>query len=294
MIEIKNLTKYFDKTCALNSANCTITPGAVWGLTGSNGAGKSTLLRILSGIYNQDEGEILIDGEKIYNNANVKKKCFLISDFPFYYNNETLLSQRVIYSSLYPNWDDEKYSELRDTFEISEMQKINTMSKGMQRQCAVVLAFSSGCEYIFMDEIFDGLDPVVRQTVKKIIVKEIIDRKITCVIASHNLRELDDICENLLMLHKGNLIHSNSVETMKQNYHKIQLAFSAPVANTFTEGLDVQSCEQTGNYYKLLIRGDINEIEEKLHAYNPIFFESIPLSLEELFITEMEGIGYES
>lgn len=294
MIEIKNLTKNFGSTCALNNSSCELSEGAVWGLTGSNGAGKSTLLRILSGIFTQDSGEVIIDGQNAANNSDVKKKCFLISDFPFYYNNETLLTQREIYSVLYPKWDDNKYKELRDYFGINEKQKINSMSKGMQRQTAIILAFSTGCKYIFMDEIFDGLDPVVRQKVKKIIVREIMDSQLTCVIASHNLRELDDICDNLLLLHKGNLIKSNNVDALKSNIHKIQVAFTTLPEYDFLADFDIESKHQSGNYFKLLIRGDYEEIEQKMTALNPTFFEAVPLTLEELFINEMEGIGYES
>ena len=293
MIEIKNLTKKFSEVCALDSACCSFSEGEVWGLTGSNGAGKSTMLRILAGVLSPDEGEVLIDGDEVFNNAGLKKRCFFVPDYPFFYSNSTADNMAELYAGVYPKWNAKVFVEFCEQFEINRKQSIVRMSKGMQRQVALSLAFASQADYMFLDEIFDGLDPVVRQRIKKHIVEAVMDRNMTCVIASHNLRELDDICDNIIMLHKGVVQKNERLDALKNRVHRIQVAFHGKPEVDFLAGLDVSDVQNNGSYYNFVVRGEFDVMEEKIKSFDPVFFEVIPCSLEEIFIGEMGEHGYE-
>ncbi len=292
MIEIKNLTKQFGDTVALNGMNCNIHDGTIMGLTGSNGSGKSTLLRTLSGIYKPDGGEIIIDGEKSFDNASVKERCFFISDYPFFYNDSTLDKMADLYRGMFASWDEEHFKELCALFPIGNNKKIINMSKGMQRQASLILAFSARPKYLYLDEIFDGLDPVIRKSIKSLLVKEVTDNSLTCIIASHNLREIDDICDNIIILHCGNIIDKDDTDVLKNRIHKIQIAFNELPKGDIFDGLDVQIINHLGNYYSVMIKGNEQEILDKLNALSPAFIELLPATLEEVFINEMEGVGY--
>ena len=222
MIEIKNLTKQFDSTIALNHMNCTIEEGAVFGLAGSNGSGKSTLLRTLAGVYEPDDGQILIDGENAFDNHKIKERCRFIPDYPYFFNDSTILKLAALYRKIYAGWEEERFLELCAKFPISVNKKIINMSKGMQRQAALILAFATNPRYLFLDEIFDGLDPVMRKVLKTLIIQEVADRQMTCIIASHNLREIDDICDKILLIHKGEMVKNTETDTLKNQMHKIQ------------------------------------------------------------------------
>ncbi|MCR5835108.1 MAG: ABC transporter ATP-binding protein [Lachnospiraceae bacterium] len=292
MIEIKKLTKKFDETIALNDMNCKIYDGSITGLTGSNGSGKSTLLRTLSGVYAPDGGEIIIDDELAFDNPSIKEQCFFISDFPYFYNDSTLRKMADLYRGLYSTWDEEYFQKLCSLFPIGNDKKIINMSKGMQRQASLILAFSTRPKYLFLDEIFDGLDPVIRKTLKSLLIQEVTDNNMTCIIASHNLREIDDICDNIILLHAGNVIAKDDTDTIKNRIHKIQLAFTTMPEGDIFDGLDVRILNHLGNYYSVMIKGNEKEIMDKLNALNPAFIELLPATLEEVFINEMEGIGY--
>ncbi|MBE5957452.1 MAG: ABC transporter ATP-binding protein [Lachnospiraceae bacterium] len=292
MIEIKNLTKKFDDTVALNNLNCKINPGTIMGLTGSNGSGKSTLLRTLSGVYAPDGGEILIDEINAFDDAKIKEQCFFISDFPFFFNDSTLDKMASLYRGMYAGWDEEHYKELCSLFHLDSNKKIILMSKGMQRQASLILAFSTRPKYLFLDEIFDGLDPVIRKTLKTLLISEVSDNNLTCIIASHNLREIDDICNNIILLHQGNVVDSDDTDNIKNRIHKIQIAFNETPGEDIFEGLDVQILNHLGNYFSLMIKGDEDVILDKLNSLNPAFIEVLPATLEEAFISEMEDVGY--
>ena len=293
MIKIKQLTKRFDKVVAVDGMTLDIASGTVLGLVGSNGSGKSTLLRMLSGVFAPDGGEILIDGEKLFDNPAAKGKCYFIPDFPYFYNDSTVENTASLLRDVYPNWSENQYEKYCSVFPIDRNVRILNMSKGMQRQAALILALSTRPSYLFLDEIFDGLDPVIRQHVKKIIIENVTDRKMTVMIASHNLRELEDICDHIGMLHKGGVVEEKELDTLKLGIHKVQIAFNTPIDESVFDGLDVINKKRQGSLFSLTIRGDAEDFMPKLEALEPAFLEALPLTLEEVFINEMEGVGYD-
>lgn len=294
MIQINNVTKKFDTVVALNDLSCTINKGSVFGLVGSNGSGKSTLLRIISGVFKADEGKVLIDEESSYENETIKSRCSFISDYPYFFNDSTIENLAWFYRQIYPNWNEEKYERLSTVFPLNKKARIITMSKGMQRQAAILLSLSTMPDFLFLDEIFDGLDPVIRQLVKKLIMEEVASRKMTVIIASHNLRELEDTCDHVGLLHKGGIILEQELDELKLGIHKVQIAFSSEQEAPFKDlNLNIVSKEKRGSLYSIVIKGNKDEFSPVLYAKNPVFIESLPLTLEEVFISEMEGAGYD-
>ena len=293
MLEIRNITKKFGDVTALNSLSFSVPDSSVFGLIGSNGSGKSTLLRIISGIYRPDDGETLIDGESTFENPEVKEKCFFIPDFPYFYNNSTVENLAALYRELYPSWDEEKYQKLCCIFPIGVKDRIINMSKGMQRQAALMLALSACPKYIMLDEIFDGLDPVVRQLIKKLVMEMVADYGATVIIASHNLRELEDVCDHIGLIHKGGIIMEKELDEAKLGIHRIQAVFANDLGEGVFSDLDVVKLQRQGKMYLLTVRGDGEAIESALNALNPIYMEMLPLTLEEVFISEMEAVGYD-
>ena len=293
MIEIKNVTKTFDSLDALDKICFNIPKGSVYGLVGSNGSGKSTLLRIMSGVFEPDGGEVRIDGERVFENERVKGRCIFVPDFPYFYNNSTVENTAQLYRKIYPDWSEQRFADLCHMFPINKKAKIISMSKGMQRQAALILALSAQPDYIFLDEIFDGLDPVVRQLVKRLIADDVYSRKMTAVIASHNLRELEDLCDYVGLLHRGNIILDKELDNVKQGIHKIQIAFKNAFENNPFEDLNLVKSEQKGNLYNIVVKGEESEYMDYLQSLEPVFMESLPLTLEEIFISEMEAAGYD-
>ena len=292
MIELKNVTKNFDDVVALNQVDLNLDEGAVYGLTGSNGSGKSTMLRLLAGVYNCDRGEVLIDGEDVYDNEKIKEECYYVSDFPFFFSDSTLDKMAELMKNMYACWDDNKYNHLIDSFGLDRNKKIISMSKGMQRQASLALAFATKPKYLFMDEIFDGLDPVIRKALKRMIAESVADENMTCLIASHNLREVDDICDKMVLIHDGRIVENNDTDSLKESLNKIQIAFTdTPDGDVFND-IDCEVLSQTGGYFVIMAKGDINEISAKLNELNPAFMEVISTSLEEVFIDRLEGEGY--
>lgn len=293
MIEIKKITKIFGEVKALDNLSFTVSNGAVFGLVGSNGAGKSTLLRVLNGVFKADGGEALIDGENLFENQKIKDKCFFVPDYPYFSNGDTIQKNAFLYRKIYSCWDEEYFKQLCATFPINTKQRIVNMSKGMQRQSALILALSTRPKYLFLDEIFDGLDPVVRQLVKKLIITNVTDNGTTVMIASHNLRELEDICDHIGLLHKGGIILERELDDLKLGIHKVQIAFNSDVDSNLFSDLEIVNKSRNGNLFNLTIRGNEQDFIPKLEALNPAFMESLPLTLEEVFINEMEGAGYD-
>ena len=293
MIIINKVTKKFGEVTALDGLSFNIGSGTVFGLIGTNGSGKSTLLRTISGVFEPDGGSVDIDGEATYENPTIKAKCFFVPDFPYFYNNSTIENTALLYRQIYPNWDEEYYKFLCSTFPVDKKKAVINMSKGMQRQAALILALSTRPKYLLLDEIFDGLDPVVRQLVKKIIITNVTDNNMTVMIASHNLRELEDICDHVGLLHKGGVIMERELDDMKLGIHKAQIAFSEEVDESIFEGLDIVKFSRQGNLFNITVKGNISEVMPKLEALEPAFLETLPLTLEEVFINEMEGAGYD-
>lgn len=293
MIKADNLTKRFQGVTAVDHIHAEIQDGTVFGLIGTNGAGKSTFLRMAAGILKPDEGTITLDGEAVFEDTRVKARCFYIPDEPYFLGNGTADDMKTFYQGIYPNFDTDRFGKLLKSFELDGRRKIQTFSKGMKKQLAVLLGICAGTDYLFCDETFDGLDPVMRQTVKSLFANDIEERNLTPVIASHNLRELEDICDHVGLLHRGGMLLSKDLDDMKMNIHKIQCVLPAGLDRTNLQDLDIMTTEQRGSLLTLTVRGQKEEIQARMQSYHLVFFEMIPLSLEEIFISETEVAGYD-
>ena len=293
MIQVERLTKKFQTYTALNQISVSVQPGSVFGLVGSNGAGKSTLLRTIAGIYKPDSGTVAIDGTPIFEHPNVKNDIFFISDFPYFIPQSNMKEMAKFYASMYSNWSHERYRELCSLFPIEEKMKISSMSKGMQRQVALICALSTQPKVLLMDEIFDGLDPVMRQLLKKLLAREVSERNITVMIASHNLRELEDVCDHVGLLHQGGVVFEQELDGLKLNLHKLQAVFKPMISMDVFSDLDILKFDMKGSLINMEIRGDKGVISRRIEALKPVYFEMLPLTLEEVFISEMEVSGYD-
>lgn len=294
MIEVKNLSKSFESIKAIDHINAKIEDGHVFGLIGTNGAGKSTFMRMLSGVLKPEEGEILVDGEPVYDNPAVKKKIFYISDDQYYFRSGTPVDMLKLYQTCYPSFDGAKWKSRMEKFGLDEKRKVNTFSKGMKKQLSVICGICANTKYLLCDETFDGLDPVMRQAVKALFVKEMDERGLTPVIASHNLRELEDICEYVGLLHRGGILLEKDIDDMKLNIHKLQCVIREDeMLQRIRSGLEVVTIDNRGSLYTVTVRGDKEKILEFMEHLNPVFYELLPLSLEEIFISETEVKGYD-
>lgn len=293
MIEIKNVKKCFDDIVAVNYITLHIPQGHVYGLLGTNGAGKSTLLRMLSGVLQADEGAILVEGESVWENPELKGRIFYISDDQYYYRNATPRDLARTYSLYYPNFDKEKFFQYLTQFQLDARRSVHTFSKGMKKQVSILLGICSGADYLLCDETFDGLDPVMRKSIKMIFADEMTRRNFTPIIASHSLRELEDICEHVGVLHQGGVLVEEDVDVMKGNLVKVQCVLEDVDDVTLRSVFDVVELEQRGKLFTLTIRGREEEVLKDLERMEPSFFEILPLSLEEIFIYEAEGVGYD-
>jgi len=294
MIELLNLEKSFDDIKAVNRVSLNILDGEVFGLVGTNGAGKSTILRIISGVIKPDAGIVLVDKRPVYDNPDVKRDIFYISDDQYFLPNATPEEMATFYENIYPGFDKLRFHKLCTGFGLDAKRRINTFSKGMKKQVSILLGICAGTKYLLCDETFDGLDPVVRQGVKSLFAGEMADRGMTPIIASHNLRELEDICDHIGLLHQGGVILSEDIEDMKIKMQKVQCVFASEEdEKKALEGLNVLLHETRGRLHTITIRGEREEIEAAFGRGNPIFFEVLALSLEEIFISETEVVGYD-
>lgn len=294
MIAFQEISKYFDKVKAIDNVTATIEEGHVFGLIGTNGAGKSTLLRLLCGVMKPDRGSITVDEEPVYDNPRAKARIFYISDDQYFFKSGTPKDMLRLYRTYYPGFDTEKWKEMMEKFGLDPDRKINTFSKGMKKQLSVICGICANTKYLFCDETFDGLDPVMRQAVKTVFVREIEERGLTPVIASHNLRELEDICEYVGLLHKGGILFEKDIDEMKLNIHKVQCVVKEEAQlKQIREALEVVTMENRGALYTFTVRGKRMELEAFLEQLAPVFYELLPLSLEEIFISETEVKGYD-
>ena len=293
MIQITNVVKQFDRKVVLDRLNCTIPEGCVYGLVGSNGSGKSTLLRLISGIYRPESGSITIDGQPVFDNPDVKKRIVFVPDELFFLPHADLRRMEQLYASVFEGFSHERFNTLLKDFSLNPKANINTFSKGMRRQAATILALSCRADFILFDETFDGLDPVMRNLVKNLLYREVIERKATVVITSHSLRELEDTCDQLALLHKGGIIFESDVDHLKTSLFKVQVAFEGEYDRTRFEGVNVLNFTKRGSVASMIVRGDRKETEEAITAMHPVLFEILPLSLEEVFVYEMGQLGYE-
>ena len=290
MIKVKNATKKFDNFTALESLNLNVEKGSIYGLVGPNGAGKTTLMKAIAGIYRLNSGDILIDDEKSYENVEVKNELIYISDDLYFFNNFSVKQMAELYRGVYTNWSEEKYNKLKDIFKIDEKRNVNKLSKGMQKQVAFWLAISTCPKVLLLDEPLDGLDPVVRRKVISIIMQEVEEFNTTVMISSHNLRELEDICDHVGIMVKGKMLIQRRLDDLKTETHKVQVAFrSGEFPKELEKKPELLKKSQMGTVFLAILKGNRDEIIKEYKKYDPIILDIIPLTLEEIFIYEVGG-----
>lgn len=294
MIELKQITKTFDSICAVDHVSAVISDGMIFGLVGSNGAGKSTLLRLISGIYKPEEGEITLDGNPVFENPECKKQICFLSDSANFFPNATVATMCRYYQLNYSDFETDYFYKLIEKFNIPKDRKLQKFSKGQKKQVSLLLGLCTGTKYLLCDETFDGLDPVMRQTVKSLFASELMKRDFTPIISSHNLRELEDICDTVGLIHNGKLLFTRDLDSMKCNINKVQCVLPNHVTEEeLLSELSILQYEKSGSLLTITARGFRDEILNITMAKNPIFAEILPLSLEEIFISETEVAGYD-
>ena len=293
MIKVEKVTKTFGDFKSLDEMTLTVKKGSVYGLIGPNGAGKTTIIKNIMGIYSPDSGEIKIDGEKVYENSKLKQRVIYISDDLFFFSGYSIKAMADFYAGLYENWSWERYENLKEIFKIEDNRKVKRLSKGMQKQVAFWLGICAQPDVMVLDEPVDGLDPVMRRNVWKILLQDVAENEMTVLVSSHNLRELEDICDHVGIVYGGKVVLEKSLDEAKGNIHKIQLAFENEMPEEIYDETDVLHTESIGRVHMLIVRGNGEEIKAKVKEYNPIICDLLPLSLEEVFIYELGGLGYE-
>jgi len=287
MLELQNITKTFGTFRALDALSMTVPKGSVYGLVGPNGAGKSTAIRVLTGVYRPDSGSVTLEGLPIYENPQVKSRICSIPDEVFYFPSASLEDMRKFYRGIYPKFDDALFERLYEIFPLPKKSPIRRFSKGMQKQAAFHLSICTRPELLVLDEPVDGLDPVMRRQVLSVVLSDVAQQGTTVLISSHNLRELEDICDHVGIMDHGKMLLQRSLADMQGSTVKLQLVGDAP------EGLEILHASQSGRLNTLVIRGTAQEVTEKVSATAPAYFDVLPLSLEEIFIYELGGVNYE-
>lgn len=289
MIEVKKLVKTFDGFTALDSATLTVPKGAVYGLVGPNGAGKSTLLCHITGVYKQDSGQVLVNGVPVFENRHVKERIVSIPDDWFYYNQSTIREMAKLYAGMYPQFDGGRFEKLRELFHLPEKKPIRRMSKGMQRQAAFWITMSCLPEYLVLDEPMDGLDPVMRRQVWQVLLDDVSARGTTVLLSSHNLRELEDVCDHVGIMDKGKVLLERTLSDLQDNTVKLQVAYKTAEEPTLPTELQILHRSQVGRVHTYIMRGSSEEICRRMQITDPVLLEAIPLTLEEIFIYELGG-----
>ena len=288
MIEIRGVTKYFDKIKALDDVDINIKDGSIYGLVGTNGAGKTTIIKNIMGIQKPEEGTISISGQPVYENPEVKKKLGYVSDDMFFFHGYSLQDMRNFYKGLYEDWNDERFQVLVKDFGLHMKRKISTFSKGMQKQAAIILALSIMPDYLILDEPIDGLDPIMRLKAWKHIIDDVADRNTSVLVSSHNLREMEGYCDYIGIISDGKMVMERDLEDLKTDVHKVQVAFTEGAKKDFSE-LNILHIESRGSVDLLIVRNKREKIEEIIGKENPAVFDVLPLTLEEIFIYELGG-----
>ena len=291
-IEVNKLVKSFDGFRALDGLDMNVPHGAVYGLVGPNGAGKSTAIRHIAGIYRQDSGIVLADGQQVYENPEIKGRMAYIPDEVFYFTQASIADMMDFYRSVYPRFSRERFDELRGAFALDPKQPIRKLSKGMQKQAAFWLALALRPELVILDEPVDGLDPVMRRQVWGLLMSEVAENGTTVVVSSHNLRELEDVCDNVGIVNHGRMLTERSLSELQENIVKVQLALAD--GGRLPEGLNVLHSSSTGRLQQLILRGNVEEMTNILAAASPLFMDFVPLTLEEIFIYELGGAESEA
>ena len=293
MIQVKNISKTFSKKKIIENLSCQIEDNCIYGLVGANGAGKSTLLRILVGIYKKESGSIEVDGEDPFDQPKIKENIVFVPDDLFFYNGYNLLDYAKIYQSLYPNFDMKTVIEMAKTLKLDLKTPIDNFSKGMKRQCALICAIATNARYLLFDETFDGLDPVVRNFMKKRLINQMTKQDTTIIMTSHNLRELEDICDHLGLLYQGGILFESEIDQLKTNMYKIQISLKKDFDQETFKDIELLNYKKSGSVATLIVKGEEEVIKKDLEKLHPILLDFLPLSLEEIFIYEMEVLGYE-
>ena len=289
MIEVKNVVKTFDGFTALNDATLSVPTGAVYGLVGPNGAGKSTIIRHLTGIFRQDSGTVQLGGEDVWENAALKARIAAIPDDWYYFSTATIRDMMRFYKGFYPNFSTERYKKLKEVFNLDEKRPIRRFSKGMQKQAAFWLALSAMPDYLILDEPVDGLDPVMRRQVWQVLLDDVSARGTTVLLSSHNLRELEDVCDHVGIMDKGKVLLERTLSDLQDNTVKIQVAYKTAEEPTLPAELQVLHHSRVGRVHTYIMRGSSEEICRRMQITDPVLLEAIPLTLEEIFIYELGG-----
>ncbi|MFC0189625.1 ABC transporter ATP-binding protein [Fictibacillus aquaticus] len=292
MIDVKNIHKQFDRQAILNGVSLSVKKGSIYGLLGSNGAGKTTLLNTISGVYRQDKGNVFIDQQPVFENLEIKEKMVFIPDTLYFFPQYTIDQTASFYKNMYSGWNEERYVALREVFGIDTSKKIHKLSKGMQRQVSFWLSLSAMPDILILDEPFDGLDPVMRKKIKNLLVQDVAEREMTIMISSHNLREVEDLCDHIGILHKGNLLLEKDIDDLKSDVHKVQLAFKHDTPSSLFSSMQLLYKEERGSVTLAIVRGDYDEVTAHFQNYDPVIYDILPLTLEEIFIYEMGDAGY--
>ena len=292
MLEVKNAVKTFDGFRALDGLTMTVPKGAVYGLVGPNGAGKSTIIRHLAGIYRQDSGEVLLDGQPVYENTEAKRRMAVIGDDWYYFPQAGIKEMARFYAGIYPAFSWERYEKLKQVFPLDEKMMLRRMSKGMQKQAAFWLTVCCMPEYLILDEPVDGLDPVMRRQVWSLLLGDVAERGTTVLVSSHNLRELEDVCDHVGILNHGKVLLERSLSDLQDNTVKLQVAYQGVTEPPLPAELNILHRSHVGRVYTYIVRGSSQEIMRRMQITEPVLLESIPLTLEEIFIYELGGVDY--
>ena len=292
MLEAKHVVKTFDGFRALDGLTMTVPTGAVYGLVGPNGAGKSTIIRHLAGIYRQDSGEVLLDGQPVYEDPAVKRRMTVIGDDWYYFPQANIREMAHFFAGLYPAFSRERYEKLKQVFPLDEKMMLRRMSKGMQKQAAFWLTVCCMPEYLILDEPVDGLDPVMRRQVWSLLLGDVAERGTTVLVSSHNLRELEDVCDHVGILNKGRVLLERSLSDLQDNTVKLQVAYQGVTEPVLPAELNILHRSHVGRVYTYIVRGSSEDILRRMQITEPVLLESIPLTLEEIFIYELGGVEY--
>lgn len=290
MIKVSDVVKYFDDYKVLDEISLHVRKGTIYGLIGPNGAGKTTIINHINGVLKPVSGEIKIGGEKVFENENIKKKVLNISDDWFYFSTFSIKEMAKFYADIYPDFNRERYEAIKEVFKIDEKRQIRKLSKGMKKQVAFWLSLSAMPDVLILDEPLDGLDPVMRKQVLNLVIADVADREMTVLVSSHNLRELEDICDWVGIIHKGKMIIEKPLDDLKGNVHKYQVVFGE---KKLTEAANLLHISNTGNVYNVILRGEAEETLMQLKKFEPVLCERVSLTLEEVFIYELGGLGYD-
>lgn len=293
MIQVHSISKKYNKHLAVNDLSLTVKKGSIYGLLGSNGAGKTSLLKMIAGINRQDRGTIKINNLSVYENAAIKERVVFIPDVLYFYPQATVAQMAAQYKEYYPHWDQQRFELLKPAFNIELNRKVHRLSKGMKRQVAFWLALSAMPDVLILDEPIDGLDPVMRQKIKNLLFQDVAEREMTVLISSHNLREIEDLCDHVGIMHQGKIIIEKEIDDLKSDTHKVQLALADPTHEEhLLNQLNILHHEKRGSVSLLIVKGNEDQISKIVHSTEVLLYDLLPLTLEEIFIYEMEDVGY--